>query len=335
MKTLILLEENQLRRLVRMKDVLKYVEEAFKLYGLYQAGKVGASFSPMISYPTKVPHTDADYRSGSVDGIPTMVTTLGWGFWDNPSKHHLPSVSVVTVLSDVETGRPLCLMTGYYLAAARTGAAGGVASKYLARRDSTKLGIVGAGSIGFYMLASHRELFNLEEVRVWSRTRASGRRFVRRVDKELGLAVTAVDEAREAVEGMDIVCAAVPSREPIVKSAWVSEGTHINAFGADSKGKQELEPNVLTRAKIVVDDLEQCRVGGEINVPLSEGLLESDRVYAQIGEIVNGWKPGRVDPHEITVMDSTGLNILDVVTCYRAFKKAKQMGAGVKLRQSA
>ena len=331
---MIFLEENQLRRLVLMRDVLNYVEEAYKLYGLYQAGKVGASFSPMISYPTKVPHTDADYRSGSVDGIPAMVTTLGWGFWDNPAKYNLPSVSVVTVLSDVQTGRPLCLMTGYYLAAARTGAAGGVASKYLARRDSTRLGIVGAGSIGHYMLASHRELFDLEEVRVWSRTRANGRRFVGRAKKELGQVVKAVDEAREAVEGMDIVCAAVPSREPVVKSAWISEGTHINAFGADAKGKQELEPAVLKRAKIVVDDLEQCKVGGEINVPLSEGLLESDGVYAQIGEIVNGWKPGRVNPQEITIMDSTGLNILDVVACYRAFKKAKLTGAGIRLKQS-
>jgi alanine dehydrogenase len=319
-----------------MTDILEYCEEAYTLYGRYQAGKLYASFSPMSSYPTNLPHTDVDYRSGLIDGIPAICSTLGWGFWDNPTKYGLPSVSVLVALNDVKTGVPLALMTGYYLGAARTGAAGGVASKYLARKDSTSLGLVGTGSVGLYMLWSHLELFkDIEVIRAWSRNSARRKKFATTCEKRFGVKIRAVDSPREAVEGMDIVCAAVPTREPIIKDGWVRKGMHINAFGADSKGKQELEPRILQRAdKIVVDSLEQCRLGGEINVPISQGLITEKNVFAQIGELVNGWKAGRESADELTVMDSTGVSALDVVTYYRAYQKALKKRVGEKLTLS-
>ncbi len=97
------------------------------------------------------------------------------------------------------------------------------------------------------------------------------------------------------------------------------------------RGKQELDPQILTRAKIVVDSLEQCKVGGEINVPLAEGIIREGDIYAQIGEVVNGQKPGRTSDGEITVMDSTGLSALDVVTYCRVYEKAKKRRVGVSV----
>ena len=123
MRRVLYLNDDDVKPLVRMADILEYCEEAYKLYGQYQAGGLYASFSPMSSYPTNVPHTDVDYRSGVMDGIPAICSTLGWGFWDNMTKYGLPSISVVVSLNDVKTGLPLALMTGYYLGAARTGAA--------------------------------------------------------------------------------------------------------------------------------------------------------------------------------------------------------------------
>lgn len=327
------LNEDEVRPLVSMRDIIGYCEEAYKLYGQHQAGKLYAKFSPMISYPTKVPHTDVDYRSGTMEKIPALCTTLGWGFWDNPIKYNLPSVSVVIALNDAKTGLPLCLMTGYYLGAARTGAAGGVCSKYLARKDSRSLGLVGTGNVGLYMLWSHLELFkNIEVVRAWSRSKGRREKFARTCGKRFGVKVKAVDSAREAVQGMDIVCAAVPTREPVIKDEWVRKGMHINAFGADSKGKQELDPKILQRAdKIVVDNIDQCKLGGEINVPLSQGLISDSAVHAQIGEVVNGWKKGRERSDELTIMDSTGVSALDVVTYYRAYEKALKKGVGTKV----
>jgi len=330
------LNDDDVKRFVKMTDIMEYCEEAYKLYGQYQAGKLYAHFSPMSSYPTSIPHTDVDYRSGLMEGIPTICSTLGWGFWDNPSKYGLPSVSVVNALNDVKTGTLMALMTGYFLGAARTGAAGGVASKYLARKDSTSLGLVGAGNVGHYMLWSHIEIFKgIDTVKAWGRDKARREQFARTMSKQFGIKVEAVDSPREAVEKMDIVCAAVPTREPFIKDQWVASGTHINAFGADSKGKQEMDPKILVRAdKIVVDNIDQCKLGGEINVPLSKGLISEDKIYAQIGEVVNGWKKGRESAKELTVMDSTGVSALDVVTYYRAYKKCLDNKVGTKLTLS-
>jgi alanine dehydrogenase len=327
------MNDDDVEPLVTMADILEYCEEAYGLFGKYQAGELYAHFAPMSSYPTKIPHTDVDYRSGIMDGIPAISSTLGWGFWDNPKKFGLPSVSVMTALNDSKTGTPLALIQGYYLGAARTGAAGGVASKYLARRESNTLGIIGTGNVGKHMLSAHLELFKgIDTVKVWSRDPANSRKFARTYGKKFDLKVVSVPSPKEAVEKIDIVCAAVPSREPIIKDQWVTKGTHINAFGADSKGKEELEPAILVRAdKIVVDSLDQCRTAGEINVPYAEGIITDKDVYAQIGEIVNGRKKGRESESELTVMDSTGVAALDIVTYYRAYEKCLKKRKGLKI----
>lgn len=333
MDTILYLNEADVRPLVTMGDILNYCEEAYQIYGKYQKGKAQGYFSSMSSFPTKTPHSDVDYRAGTVDPIPSICTTLGWGFWDNPEKYRLPSVWEVVSLNDINTGKPLCLMHGYYLGGARTGAAGAICSKYLAKKDPKTLGLIGAGTVNMYMLSAHLELYKkFEKVNVWSRTSKRGDAFAKEMSDKFETEVRSVGNLRHAVEGMDIVCVATPAREPIVMNDWVKQGTHINAFGADARGKQELDPHILTRSKIVVDSLEQCKLGGEINVPLSKGLFDVKSVYGEIGEIVNGWKKGRTSDEEVTLMDSTGVAALDVVTYHRAYEKALANGIGTKLR---
>ena len=314
-----------------MREFLDYVEQAFRLYGQYQTGKVRGSFSPMLSFPAMTEHSDVDYRAGGLDSIPTICSTMGFGFWDNPTKFGLPSLWCVAALNSTENGMPLCLIHGYYLSVARTGAASAVGSKYLAKKNPKTLGIIGSGALARFMLLAHLELYkNLEEVTVWSRSKEHREKFAEEM-KSTGIRFRAAVKPEEAVSGIDIVCTATPARGPIVKNEWVRDGTHINAFGADAKGKQELDPSILKRAKIVADSLDQCVVGGEINVPLSQGLLSSTDVYGQIGELANGWKKGRTSDAEITVFDSTGLSAVDAVCYYGAYQKALSKGIGVKL----
>lgn len=330
--SILYLNEADVRPLVTMADIVKYCEEAYVAYGKWQAGKAHAAFSPMSSFATKTPHSDVDYRAGTLDPIPSICTTLGWGFWDNPRKNGLPSVWEIVCLNDLKTGKPLSVMHGYYLGGARTGGAGAVCSKYLAKKNSSKLGLIGAGTVNGYMLSAHLEVYKkFDEVRVWSRTSARREKFAKDMGKKHAIKIKSVESGREAVEGMDIVCVATPAREPIVKNEWVQEGVHINAFGADGRGKQELDPTILKRGKIIVDNLDQCKLGGEINVPLSQGLVSEKDVFGQIGEIVNGWKRGRTTDEEITIMDSTGIGALDVVTYHRAYEKALAKGIGRKI----
>jgi len=132
----------------------------------------------------------------------------------------------------------------------------------------------------------------------------------------------------KAVEKADIVVTTTPSRKPLVTNDMVSAGMHINCIGADAVGKQELDPNILKRAKIVIDDWAQASHSGEINVPLSYGMITKENIWAEIGDIVAGLKPGRQRPDEITVFTSTGLAVQDAVTAKIAYCKAMTANVG-------
>jgi len=132
----------------------------------------------------------------------------------------------------------------------------------------------------------------------------------------------------KAVRNSDVLVSITPVRSPIIKSDWISQGMHINAIGADAPGKEELDPEILKRAKIVVDDWGQASHSGEINMPLKNGIITKKDIYADIGEIVAGVKPARVSDDEITVFDSTGLSVQDVITAWHVYKTAEEKGLG-------
>ena len=149
------------------------------------------------------------------------------------------------------------------------------------------------------------------------------------MSQKLRLDVCAVNNIKETVSGADVVVTVTPSRVPMVKSEWIEAGTHINAIGADAPGKEELDPEILKRAKIVVDDWDQASQSGEINVPLAKGIITKENVWDEMEEIVAGLKLGRAYPDEITVFDSTGLAIHDAVTANLVYKKALAKSIGL------
>jgi alanine dehydrogenase len=131
-----------------------------------------------------------------------------------------------------------------------------------------------------------------------------------------------------AVREQDIVVTITPSTSPLVRREWVSPGTHINAMGADSPGKQELDPGILTAAKLIVDDWTQAKDIGEINVPLARGEITPAHIYGTLGEVVARKKPGRTDPQEITVFDATGLAVQDLALGLAVYHRARERGLG-------
>ena len=329
---ILFLSRSDIQPLVGMSDILTYVEEAFSLYSKSESGANIAHFSPMVSFPTKIPNTDMDYRAGLMDPIPAACSTLGFGYWDNPVNYNMPSVFAFSYLSDVKHAKPLAFMECYYLGGMRTGAAGGVASKYVAKKNPKSLAFIGVGSVAKYTLSAHVELYGkIDNVKAWSRTADKRNDFVNFAKKTFDINVTAVDNPKEAVENVDIVCCSTPSREPIVMRDWISPGTHINAFGADGHGKQELDHDLIANSKIVVDSLNQCKIGGEIELPIKNGLITDSDVHASLGDIINGDKIGRENDDEVTIMDSTGLNAQDIVCCYRTYEKAVAKGVGTTI----
>jgi len=287
-----------------------------------------------VEMPSKV---YVNFPKGDFRVMPCYISTLGIGgvkivnvHPKNPEKYGLPTVMAVILLLDPETGKPVAVMDGTWITNMRTGAAGGIAAKYLARRDSKIVGIVGAGVQARTQLLALNEVLKIEEVRVCARTLAETEIFREKME-HLGLNVVPEENIEDVVKGCDILVTATPVTTPIVKSEWVSEGTHINAIGADAPGKEELDPKILKRAKIVVDDLEQACHSGEVNVPLARGVISKEDIHAELGEIIVGKKPGRLSEEEITIFDSTGLAIQDIATATLVYEKARASDLGFEV----
>ena len=317
---------DEVAKLLSLPEVIEAVESAFKEKGLGR-----------VQMPAKIYLYYKKY-GGDLRAMPSFLENLDVSAVkivnvhpQNPAKNGLPTVMAVITLIDPSTGAPLAIMGGTTITDMRTGAAGGVAAKYLARKGSNVVGLVGAGAQARTQLMALLEVCeNLEEVRVWSRSEETKKRFVSDFQQvnESDVKVVSAASVREAVEGADIVVTVTPSRAPLVMNDMVSAGTHITCIGADAVGKEELDPAILQRSKIVVDDWAQASHSGEINVPLSRGLITRENVWAEIGEIVAGLKPGRQDQDEITVFTSTGLAVQDAVTAKMAYSKALANEAG-------
>ncbi len=325
MKTL-LLTEKDVKQLLSMDKVMQAVESAFKSKGLGQT-----------QMPAKV-YLFYNKHKGDLRAMPSYLEELDISAVkivnvhpENRIKHNLPTVMAIIILVNPKNGAPVAILGGTWATDMRTGAAGGIAAKYLARKGSRVVGLVGAGAQARTQLMSLVSLYRrLEEIRVWSRTEKTRDSYVSDMGPLYGDAtrIVPVKSVEDALEGADIVVTTTPSRKPIISDKWVKAGVHFNCIGADAPGKQELDPAILTRAKIVVDDWEQASHSGEINVPLSKGIITKQNVWGDICEIVAGLKPGRTSPEEITVFTSTGLAVQDAVTADLAYKKALAKGIG-------
>ncbi|MFA5614839.1 MAG: NAD(P)-binding domain-containing protein, partial [Methanoculleus sp.] len=229
----------------------------------------------------------------------------------------LPTVMALTVLIDVETGAPEAIINATELTAMRTGAAGAVAAKYLAPRQAITLGVIGAGRQTEALIDATVAALTVEEIRVWSRTAKSAEALASRYADYSARSVS-IEHACDC----DVLTTATPSTTPLVMAEWIHEGTHINAIGADAPGKQELDPVLLQKAEVFVDDRSQTIHSGEINVPISTGRYNPDRIAGTLGEVVIG-KKKRSSPDAITIFDSTGLAIQDLAIAALAIQNSE------------
>lgn len=304
-----------------MPEALKTVEQAFQLYG-----------QNLVQMPAKI-YLHLGQYAGDFRAMPAYLGKINacgikWvSVYPGNKDAGLPAVMATIILSDSHTGYPFAIMDGTYITSLRTGAAGGIAAKYLARKDAAVVGLVGCGAQARSQVLALNELFQIKQVFVWGKRRDEADRFKKTL-KPSGLNIDIKEGIRECVRDADIVVTTTPARRPLVNTGWIKPGTHINAIGADAPGKEELDPHLLKQAKIIVDDWEQARHSGEINVALAKGFIRRKDIHATLGEVICGKKPGRANSQEITIFDSTGLAIQDVAIADLAYKKAIQRKIG-------
>ncbi|MES3518132.1 MAG: ornithine cyclodeaminase family protein [Natronomonas sp.] len=312
METLLLGHE-AIRQSAPMDRIIDAVSEAFVAYHRGDVVMPAKSYIELSAY-------DGDFRS-----MPAYLSTDTFDAagikWvnvhpNNPESFELPTVMGTMIYSDPANGFPRAVMDGTTLTRLRTGAAAAVATDHLAVSDATSLGIVGAGVQSYAQLEAISHVRDIERVVVADKRDDALERFVDRFEDRFDVRVGSIDEAA----GCDVLSTVTPVESPIVSADSVGPHTHINAIGADAPGKNELDHEILRRAKLVIDDYEQCTHSGEINVPWTVGTLTADDIYAELAAVVADDDPGRTPADGITVFDSTGLAIQDVAAAHVAYQ---------------
>lgn len=229
-------------------------------------------------------------------------------------------------------GMPLATFEANHLGQIRTGAASGVATKFLAREDAAIGAVIGTGFQAQTQLEAIANARPLKEIRVWSRKPERRADFARRCTEKLGLIVKATETAQECVEGADVIATATASKTPVIETAWVKPGAHINAAGANWAERRELPADlVLEKASLVaVDSIEVAKIeSGDILMALKE---RPDALFpaVEFPEIAAGKRPGRTNPDQITIFKSNGMAIEDIAVAGHVYEESVKRGLGQK-----
>jgi len=306
--TVRVLREADVRAALPMAACIDAVEGAFVAYSNGEA-----ELPSVIHLDVPEARGEIHVKAGHIHGAPAYAVKVASGFYAADP----PAIDGLVVVFDAATGAPVAfLLDGGYVTDTRTGAAGGVAARWLAPEHATVVGVVGTGIQARRQVEALRCVRDVTEVRVWGRDadRASA------AASDVGGVIAPT--VREAVDAADMVITCTASTEPLVRAEWIAPGTHITAVGSDGAGKQELDPELLRRADVlVVDSLDQCRRLGE----LQHALDVADRAV-ELGTVCAGTSPGRTSSTQLTVCDLTGVGVQDVAAANAVLANAGDSG---------
>ena len=308
------LTEADVERLLPMEDALREIEAAFKALA---AGRVdlrprqrvraaGSGLSVMVAaWPDRGYYGFKDYS----------YTSKGVRFWFQ--------------LFDARSGDLVCIMQADRLGQRRTGAASGIATKYLARRDASRVGIVGTGWQAGGQLEAMAAVRRIRTVRCYGRQASRRTEFATRMSKTLGVDIVPVDSADEATHSADIVITSTTSSTPVFSGERLSEGAHVNAMGANRPDAREIDDATIRRCDfIAADSLEQAKIeAGDLIIPASRSLIRWEWIH-ELSDVVSGGAKGRETAADITLFKSLGIAIEDVAVGAFVFERAREAKVG-------
>jgi hypothetical protein len=319
MSNALFLDEACVRQLVTMEDALAAVEEVFGAQGRGGVFNVPRVRAPVKGGTLRITAAVLSYRG--YYGVKVSSTAV---FHSNAGR--------MFCLYREETGELCAVVQVFAMGALRTGAASGIATKYLANPDAAVLGVLGSGRQARTQVDAVCAVRPIREIRVWSPRAASREAFCADVKNVNKINAMPVDSQEAAVRGADVLITATTSTSPVVQGAWLKPGVHINAIGANFEHRRELDSATVAAAKfIATDDTEQVRYEStDLAVPVSEGLLSWDQVHS-LGDVVAGKIKGRNTQDDVTLFKSLGVAIEDVALAARAYEKALKLGVGMTL----
>ena len=315
------LDEAALRAVVSHERAVEVMRQAFTA-----DGRGRAHVPAVINLDVPAARGEFHVKTAYIEGVPHVAVKIASGFYDNPGRG-LPSGSGLMALFDASTGMPVALLLDNgFLTDIRTAAAGAIAADLLAAERIHTVGVIGAGVQAREQVRCLAIVRRFSRVIAWSPTRAHLERYCRDMAAE-GFDAAAAADPETVCRAAEVLITATPARRAIVQADWLREGTHVTALGSDSPGKQELAPECLARADlVVVDRLAQCAAFGELRGAIEAGLLGAGDVHAELGEVAAGRRPGRTAATQITVADLTGVGFQDTAIASAAFEWVSKAG---------
>jgi ornithine cyclodeaminase/alanine dehydrogenase len=324
----LLLTRKDVEALLPMSEAMAAVELAFREHAL---GNVLMPLRTSIRPPA---HNGVNlgmpaYIGGEVDALGLKVVSV---YADNPARHNLPTVIATVLLNDPRTGALLAVMDGTWLTAMRTGAASGVATKYLARTDARVATVLGAGVQARTQLMAICEARKIRRAYVYDIDSDRSRAYAVEMSARLGIEILPTTDLRTAVEAADVLATASNAHEPIFPGEWIRPGTHINGVGSHAPKARELDSTTISRSLLVVDQKMACLAeAGDVIIPIQEGVITEAHIHGELGQVIAGQVAGRSSAEQITLFKSVGLAMQDVSTAARIYALAQKQGVGQQL----
>ena len=323
----LLLNRSDVQSLLSMPKAIDVLEAAF---AELDAGSAEMPDRTVIVDPSVggwIAYMPAYLKSGGALGVKAVTVYKG-----NPTEFGLPTTVGTILVQDKQTGVVVAVMDGGLLTGIRTGAASGVATRHLARKDSRVAGVIGTGVMARGQVMALVEAAELEKVLIYSRSDKSAQRsFADEFSEITGVDISLAESAESLVRESDIVTLITSATEPIVNSSWWKPGTHINGVGSHAPGIRELDTATVQMAKVICDQKQAClNEAGDIQIPVEEGVYHSDDIHGDLGSVINGKITGRENDEEITLFKSVGLAIQDISCASLVYEQAKEQGIGLE-----
>jgi alanine dehydrogenase len=311
------LKESEVEQLLTMPRTLELVEQVHREYSTGRA----------IDVPrerTRLPKSSLHILQGAVPS----ANVLGYKAYSASRE----GVRFLVYAFNAERGNLDAIVEANYLGMTRTGAAGGVAAKWLARPDAKVAGVFGSGWQAQGQIEALAHVRKLERVKVFSRDAGKLAKFCARMKERLSIDVVPASSAEDAVRGSDILVTITTSAAPVFSGEWVAPGTHINAAGSNSLLRREIDEETVRKAEVVVVDSRPSaqKEAGDLLPALEKGRLHIGAL-TELGEVIAGTRPGRTSPEQVTLFESQGMAMQDLVIAAELAKLARAKGVGREL----
>ena len=322
--TVKLLTQDEIKNLITVQEAVNAVEQSFRLMAdgkaLHPNKRIFHSYGWNLASIFAI--------SGADTTTNTMILKTLSMNWTNPELRKIPHMYGLIFLCELQSGVPKCIMDATYLTNIRTGAIAGVGAKYLARKESRTLAVIGSREIArFATLAVKFVLPDLFKINVYSRSKTNREKFAKEMMSIIGVDVSSADSVASAVSGADVIITATSSEEPLLSYPMLGTGAFVASLGSTN----EVDPLLLKTVKLVPEALEECSERGRTGIAMRKGVISDEDVHGQLCDIVSGKVSGRTSDEQTFLLDSIGLAIEDICVANIVLSKAEKVGIGSEL----